>query len=1066
MGLTRLAINRPLAILMLIVSLVLMGGVSFTKMKIDRFPAISFPAVFVSIPYPGAAPTDVEDLVAKPVENSVSGLPGIDTITSTSSEGFVSLAIRFVEGTDTNQAALDVERRIAAVKGRLPEDVGAPSVIKADASAIPIMNIAMSGRRSLSELFDVANDTVLPRLQSVDGVADVTLVGGLQREIEVKVDPQRLRAYGISLQTVQNALNKENVSSPSGRLNEGPSSQSIRAVGVFRTVDDLRNLTIQVNPRVVRLQDVATVEDGFREQTRLQRYNGQDAVGFIITKQADANSVRVADNIKDTLATLQRTLPVDVNMTITSDASIFTRRSLEAVIKDLNIGVVLTGIVLLVFLHTWRNTVIVLLAIPTSLISTFLVMFFSGFSLNIISLMALALTIGILVDDSIVVLENITRHLDLREQPRDAALTGRSEIGLAAMAITLVDVVVYLPVSFMSGNIGRLFKEFGITIAAATLFSLFVSFTLTPMLASRWLKGGEEHGLLARFGAVWDRGYDRLARGYRRLLGIGLKARWMVVGIGFSALAVSLMMVYFNIIGSEFAPVEDDSLFTVNVTMPPGTSLQGTDATVKRLEEALSKIPEIQGVFTSVGSAGGFGGGSQSARGANIAVQLVDKRSRDRSIFQVLADARRIFRQFPDAQIRATVFNPLAGGGGGLNIRLLGDDLDKLGSIADQVEGAVRSVPGAVDVQNNAQQRDPEVRAVLDRERLADLKVSANSVATVLRTMVGGTVVTQLRPDGANQIDVRVIATDSERASPNQLGAVPLLGDSGNLVRLDQVATLVRDAGPARIQRTDRQRVIEVNANVAGRSLGDVTRDLRAATNQIPLPEGYRMVFAGQVQQQETAFATLLQALSLSIILIYMLMVALYESWLTPFAIMFSLPVALVGAFSLLLVTGNTFNIFSMIGMIMLMGLVGKNAILLVDFTTTLRKRGLARTEALLEAGYVRLRPILMTTSTMVFAMLPLALKLEEGGESRAPMAVVIIGGILSSTMLTLVLVPAVYTILDDAREAVVAARARVFRRAPVPAPAPSPAHPVGARPAPQRPMLASPPPARGGAED
>ncbi len=1064
MGLTRLAINRPLAILMLIVGLVLMGVVSFGKMKVDRFPAISFPAVFVNIPYPGAGPSDVEELVLKPIENGIAGLPGIETITSTANEGSANLNIRFVEGTDTAAAALDVERRLASIKGRLPDEVGTASVTKADVGSFPIMNIAMSGKRSLAEIFELGNETILPRLQSVEGVADVQLVGGLAREIHVKVDSTRLRAYGISLQTVQNALERENVSSPSGRITEGGSSQAIRAVGQYRTLDDLRNLVIVNNPRVIRLQDVATVVDTFRENTRFQRFNGADAVGFTITKQADANSVRTADSVKATLEQLRRTLPPDISLTVTNDSSIFTRRSLDAVLNDLNIAVILTGLVLLVFLHTWRTTMIVLLAIPTSLISTFLVMYFMGFSLNIISLMALALTIGILVDDSIVVLENITRHLEEEgEAPRVAALQGRSEIGLAAIAITLVDVIVFLPVSFMSGNIGRLFKEFGITIATATLLSLFVSFTLTPMFASRFLSHeGEKRGPLATFGKFWDRGYERIALGYRWLLGMGLRVRWLVVLIGFGALAGAIAMLQFNIIGSEYAPSEDDGMFQVNLTMPPGTSLAATDGVTRRVEEGLRKIPEVQNLFTSVGGGGGGFGGGGGTRTANIAVQLVDKRHRDRTVFQVLNDVRRVFRQVPEARLRASVSNPLGGGGGGgLNIRLLGEDLDKLTEIANQVENAVRQVPGAVDVQNNALERDPEVRAVLDRERLADLKVSGTTVANVMRTMVGGNVITQLRPDGSSQVDVRLIASDAERASSTELGSIPILGDGGTVVRLDQVARLVRDAGPARIQRTDRQRVIEVSGQVSGRSLGDVTREARALTNAIPLPENYRMVYAGSVQQQEQAFLTLVQALSLSVVLIYMLMVALYESWLTPFAIMFSLPVALVGAFGGLFLTGNTFNIFSMIGMIMLMGLVGKNAILLVDFADTLRARGLPRTQAILDAGYTRLRPILMTTCTMVFAMTPLALKLEEGGESRAPLAVVIIGGVISSTLLTLVLVPAVYTILDDTKELVLATKGRLFR--PAPAPVPAHAAPRRGRPAP---ALRSPAPARGGAED
>ena len=445
---------------------------------------------------------------------------------------------------------MDVERRISSIRRRLPETMDAPTVTKADQNAWPIMNIAVSSNRPLAELFDMANDDILPKLQSVDGVADVQISGGLQREIQVKIDPNKLRAYGVPLATVQTALQRENVSTPSGRVTEGAGSESVRAMASIRSVEELKNIVVvgpgatgtqtvgtganaqaaAVTGRVVRLQDVADVVDTTREVTRLQRFNGSDAVGFTIVKQADANSIQVADNVKAAIATVQRTLPRDVKMTITSDTSIFTRRSIDAVIFDLNLAVVLTGIVLLLFLHTWRNTFIVLLAIPTSLISTFLVMYIMGFSLNIITLLALALTIGILVDDSIVVIENISRHLEDGQEPRTAALRGRSEIGLAAISITLVDVIVFLPVSFMSGNIGRLFKEFGITIAAATLFSLLVSFTLTPMLASRWLQPGHERtGLLARFGVFWDRGYDRLAVGYRWLLGRALKVRWLVV---------------------------------------------------------------------------------------------------------------------------------------------------------------------------------------------------------------------------------------------------------------------------------------------------------------------------------------------------------------------------------------------------------------------------------------------------------------------------------------------------------------------------------------------------------
>jgi HAE1 family hydrophobic/amphiphilic exporter-1 len=1054
LGLTRLAVNRPLAILMLILGLVLMGGVAYTKLRQDRFPAISFPFVGVSIQYPGAAPADVEDLITKEVENAVAGVPGVFTVSSTSREGQANINIQFVEGTDTAQAAMDVERRLAAIRTRLPEDASAPSVRRAETSASPIMNVALSSsRRSLADIYDLAEDVVLPRLQAVTGVADVQINGGLQREIQVQVDSSKLRAYGLTLSQVNSALERENVNVPGGRLSEGRSSQSVRTVGLFRSLDELKQAPLTDGPKVVRLQDVATVIDTYAEQTRLQRLNGQDAVGFTITKQSDANGVQVSDDIQAALERVRVALPADVTMQITNDAARFTRRSLDAVMFDLKLAVVLTAVVLLLFLHTWRPTAIVLLSIPTSLISTFLIMYFFGFSLNTFSLMALALCIGILVDDSIVVLENIERHLEHGEPPREAALKGRSEIGLAAISITLVDVIVFLPVSFMSGNVGRLFREFGLTIAAATLFSLFVSFTLTPMLASRFLKRHDEgsRSPLALFGRFWEAGYERLARFYGRLLGGSLSrlGRPVVVLIAALALFGSFQMLQNNVVGSEYAPQEDDSNFQVNISTLPGTSLAGTDQVVRQVEERLRKLPEVKTVFTSVGS-GGFGGGGNT-RNASLSVELEDKHHRDRSVFEILGVVRRWSRDFPDVQMRANVSSPLAGGGGGggLNVRLLGDELGTLTDLANRFERIIRDTPGTVDVNNDAEQRDPEVRAVIDRQRLSDLGVSASEVAETMRTAVGGTVLTQLRPDSAQQIDIRVIASPADRASAAALGGVPIVTNSGAVVRLDQVARLAADSGPAQIQRSDRQRVISISGGTSGRTIGDVARDVRAAAAAVPLPDGYRYVLGGQVQQQETAFATLLGTLVLSVLLVYMLMVALYESLLTPLAILFSIPVALVGAIVALYLSQNTFNIFSLIGIIMLMGLVGKNAILLVDYTNTLRSRGLGRREAILQAGRVRLRPILMTTATVICAMLPLAMKLEAGAETRAPVAVVLIGGVTSSTLLSLLLVPVMYTLLDDGKNWV-GARVR-WRPGPIRVPSRRPRPAVASSLAPAR---------------
>jgi len=684
-------------------------------------------------------------------------------------------------------------------------------------------------------------------------------------------------------------------------------------------------------------------------------------------------------------------------------------------------------------------------------VSTFLLMYALGFSLDTISLMAMALMIGILVDDSIVVLENTTRHLSLGENPITAALNGRAEIGMAAMAVTLTDVVVYVPISFMQGNVGKLFREFGLTVASATLLSLLVSFTLVPMLASRLLKAHEEDAHQRGLAGAWERGFDALARAYRRLLRWALHHRPLIVGAAAALLFISILPLPLNLIGQEYAPNEDDGQFTINTQLPPGTSLAANSAAMSRIEQTLINLPEVAAFTTTVGQAGSRGGGGD--RNGQIAVQLVEKSHRERSVFAVMQDIRRAGNNIPGMQVRSSVQSPLVGGGGGspINVRLLGSTPQTLNQLADQVEQILRDTPGTVDVVNNSDAAQPEVRAVLNRQRMADLGVSASQVGTALRTAIGGTTVTQLQVEGQSAIDITVISNKDLRNDLTTLGSIPIpvgnpggstsTGTSGastggtasssvpgtvGAVRLDQVAELRQASAPVSISRSARQRQVSLQAGLVDRSVGDAARDIRAQLARLPLPAGYSIRWVGQVDQLDQARVALLSALAISILLIYMLLVALYESWLDPLAIMFSLPVALVGAFGGLMLTGNTFNLFSMIGMIMLMGLVAKNGILLVDYTKTLRTRGLNRLEALLEAGPTRLRPIIMTTGAMICSMIPLALKMEDGAESRAPIAVVLIGGLATSMLLTLILVPVMYTYLDDLGGLPALARAKV----------------------------------------
>jgi HAE1 family hydrophobic/amphiphilic exporter-1 len=1046
MGLTRTAINRPLATVMIFLAFILLGQQAYTKMKVDRFPAITFPVVFVQIAWPGATPENIEQAIIVPAENAVSGASGIQRIDANAQQGSARLTVYFVDGTDVDQATLDVQRRLAGIGRLLPIDATQPSVQKADPAAIPVLYIVLSGKLPPEELYDLASNTVQQQLQAVPGVADVSISGGLVREIQVQVDYTKLQAYGLSLQQIVNTIQRENVDSPGGNVDVDPQTFSVRATGLAQTPEDIGEYVVVTTPAgPVLLKDIANVVMSTKRPTSQVRYTNQentgtDSVSLVVTKQSDANTLDTADALRKAVQTMRRTLPRGVDVTITNDTSRFVVYAVDAVKKDLFLAIIITAVVLFLFLHTWRSTAIVLVSIPTCLVSTFLLMYAMGFSLNTISLMAMALMIGILVDDSIVVLENTTRHLSLGENPITAALNGRSEIGLAAIAVTLTDVVVYVPISFMSGNLGKLFREFGLTIASATLLSLMVSFTLVPVLASRWLKAHDEGAHQKGFAGTWEHGFDRLGNAYRRLLAWALGHRPLIVATSVLLLIVSILPLPLNLIGQEYAPNEDDGQFTITTEMPPGTSLASNSAAMARVEQALIDMPEVDSFTTTVGASGSRGGGSD--RNGTIAVQLVEKTQRERSVFEIMNEIRKVQQNIPGLQVRPTVAAALIGSGGStpINLRLTGQSSETLSKLADQVETIVRDTAGTVDVRNDADLAQPEVRAILDRKRMADLGVTASQVGAALRAAIGGTSTTnQFQRSGQTGIDITVIADRDLRNDVTALANVPIpLGNvgsttsaapaAGGTIRLGQVADLRVMNAPTIISRSARQRQVSITASLVGRSVGDAAREIRAALTSIQWPAGYSYFFIGQVDQLDQARVALLSALSISILLIYMLLVALFESWLYPLAIMFSLPVALTGAFGALLMTQNTFNLFSMIGMIMLMGLVAKNAILLVDYTNTLRRGGLARNLAIQEAGPTRLRPILMTTATMVFSMIPMALKMEEGAESRAPMAVVLIGGLATSTLLTLVLVPVMYTYLDDLSLLPAFARARVPR--------------------------------------
>jgi HAE1 family hydrophobic/amphiphilic exporter-1 len=901
----------------------------------------------------------------------------------------------------------------------------------------------MSGKRTPAEIKKLADDVVKDRLGKVDGVASVSVTGGDTREIFVKVDQERLKANSVNIMEITQAIAQANLNIPAGNIKQGKKEYSVRILGEFADPQELQDMRIkQSNPQipgVIELKDLATVLDTSAERQDFTRLDGKDSVGLVIQKQADANTVQVADGAKKEIEKLKKELPPDIRISISRDNSLFIRDSLNDVTKNLIEGAILATLVVFLFLHVFRATFIILLAIPTSIMATFLPIHFFGFSLNSITLMGLALCVGILVDDSIVVLENIFRHLTLGESPRDAALNGRMEIGGAAIAITMTDVVVFVPIAFMGGIVGAFFRQFGITVATATLFSLFMSFTLTPMLASRWLKAKDAHvvedaekagmgaggegprkrGIFAAFFRVFDRNYAKLDNTYRNLLKWALRHKWLVVLTGNGILILSLVIMKF--LNFEFMPAQDQGQFDVTIEMPIGTNVDETNRVASLVEARImnrKKYPEVDSVFTTVGS------GSESIMGtsttgpqyASIMVRTVDKAERKRTIWNIMSDLGKDLADIPGPQIRME-----SGGMGGsgrppVQIEMTGLDTQQVLGVAERVEKVVRSTEGTRDVQMSWKVGKPEIQVRVDRVKAAQFGIPLAQIAMTLRNSIEGDTTSKYREKG-DEYDIRIRLDESNRKSTADVENVIMGGAMGNNILLKDVANVRLAEGPTKLDRKNRQRLITVEAQLApGYAMGNVNNLLKTKLDEIisTKPEGVNVFFGGEAEEMRETFANMISALLLAVVLVYMLMCALFESLVFPFVIMFSLPQALIGALWALFLGGKSLSMVSMIGMIMLVGLVTKNAILLVDYTNTLRKRGKKRDEALIEAGPVRLRPILMTTLTVILGNLPIALGLGKGSEFRSPMSVAVIGGLLVSTLLTLVIIPCTYSIMDD----------------------------------------------------
>ena len=1030
MRLTEIAIQRPAFITMIFVTIAVLGIFGYSRLGVDLLPKMDWPVVSVATIYPGAGPKEVESLVSKPLEEAISGVSKLDNVRSYSYEGYSVVLAQFNFSANVDDVTNEVQRVVQQARSKLPDDVKEPRVSKSDLNAFPILRISVVGQMEPRALYQFVKDKIKPKLEQVDGVSAVTIIGGQEREIRVEVDNQKLNSYGISILQVSQALGRENLDFPTGKIDEKLNQYIVRLAGKFQSLDAIRNMVVSSTPNgVVYLRDIAEVLDTKKENATLSRLNAEPSIALTIQKQSDANSVKTADRLRTAMTAMEKENDNRVKFTVAQDITEFTRNSLSEVNRDLFLAILMVAVVLFVFLHSFRNSLIVLLSIPTSLISTFFFMYLLNFTLNMVSLMALALVIGILVDDSIVVLENIHRHLEKGEDPKKAAVEGRSEIGFAAIAITLVDVVVFLPISLVGGLVGRIFSEFGLTIVVSTLLSLFVSFTLTPLLASRWSRIVQrtENSWVGRLSERLEAWQDRLAERYYTVLSWALDHRWTIAGASFVLVVASLCLAIFGVIGTEFMTDSDRGEFAINMDMPLGTTLDKTDQAVHKVEAIVAGFPEVKRYLATIGKQQSQWKNADQSNLGQVQVKLIDKRDRNRSTKQIMMAIKQQTSTIPGL---TTSFSTMSMWGSAnaapMQLEIIGSDLAQVAAYAQKVSDVVAHSRGTVDVTSSWEEGKPEVKIEVDRDKTARMGLTLAEIGLTVRAALEGDLPTKYT-EGDNEYDTRVILNKESRTKAEDVGNITLVNHFGQPVRLSQVATIFLGKGPSVIQRKNRERLITIAANLNGQvPLGQAVASVQKVLEKDGIPKGIEIFFGGDAENMRDMMSDMAIALSMAVLFVYIIMVSLFESYIHPFTIMFSLPVALVGALGGLALFGLTLSMFSMIGIIMLMGLVTKNAILLVDFTNTLRARGYAMREALLEAGKTRLRPIIMTTATMVFGMLPLALALGSGSEMRQGMAVVVVSGLISSTLLTLVLVPVMYTFVEGLRSRVPALFKRV----------------------------------------
>ena len=1047
MWFTKVSLRNPVMATMVMLAFVVLGLFSYQRLAIDQFPNVDFPVVVVSVNYDGASPEVVESEVTKPLEEAINSIAGINALTSRSYEGKSLIIIEFQLHIDGRKAADDVREKVATVRPILRDEVDEPYVLRFDPASAPVWSIAVmpdsstltEGAQPLTpiELTTWADQILKKRLENVRGVGAVNLVGDTPREINIYLDPAALQAFGITPAQVVNAVRSENQDLPVGSIRSLQQERVVQINARIQRPEQFADIIVaQRNGAPVRVGQLAQVKDGAQEVESLALYNGQRTLLLSVQKAQDENTIEVVKGLNQAVADLGQALPAGIKLQTIADSARPIQVAVDNVRQTLIEGAVLTVVIVFLFLNSWRSTIITGLTLPIALIGTFWFMYMFGFSINMVTLMALSLCVGLLIDDAIVVRENIVRHVQMGKNAYDAAMDGTQEIGLAVLATTLSIVAVFLPIGFMGGIIGKFFHEFGITIVAAVLISMFVSFTLDPMLSSVWHDPSiHAHGqsaspqgkptlydrTLGRLTRWFDQASEDLSDLYQRLLRWSLLHKLATVLIAAGIFIGSLLML--PLLGTEFVPAADFSETRVNFETPQGSAIEATEAKALQVESIIRAMPEVRYTLTSINT-----GNAEGKHSASIYIRLVDRNQRSRSLDDMSLKLRDALRSVPGIIVTHVGLLEPVGGQKQIEFSIMGPDLGELGRINQQLQAKLQQIPGLVDVDTSLQPPKPVVNLQVRRDAAADLGLSVASIASSLRTLVAGDTIGNWRASDDQTYDVNVRLAPEARTQPGDLQNLPFaltnVDGSTRIVQLNQVADVVESSSPSQINRRAMTREVQFTANVALRSVGEVSGDISKVLNEMQMPPGYRWEFGGSTKNMNESFAYAISALALAVIFIYMILASQFRSFIQPLALMTALPLTLIGVVLALMMFNSAMSMFSIIGVVMLMGLVTKNAILLVDFAIRARgehtneqgeiQQGLAREQALLLAAKVRLRPILMTTLAMVFGMVPLAFAVSEGSEQRAPMGQAVIGGVITSSLLTLVVVPVVYCYLDD----------------------------------------------------